>query len=225
MAGQKQVNTSSNPLNVYQDVNGNYSLQVVSVDANGNPVSGASGSGMTLLAGENHIGEVGGRTKVTNTSVTRPANTTAYAAGQVVASAGGSSIFTFSGAARINAGSGVIIGVSLLDEANQTTKADFDLFLFSTSPTSQADQVALGTTNSDMEACIGRVQFLAGNAVIANAGAGAAGQTFYPSSLTNNIAFQAAAGSTTIYGILVARSAYTPVSAEKLFISLRILQD
>jgi hypothetical protein len=167
---------------------------------------------------------LGGITKTITSSITRPANSTAYATGQVVGTAI-TGIITIANAARLKAGSGVVIGLTLLDEANQTTKGDFDIFLFDTAPAAQVDQAAFAPSNSEMEACLGVIQFTGTGARIANAGAGAAGNVIYPSNMTNYTTFVCGAGAKDIYAVIVARSAYIPVSGEKFTIRSRVQQD
>jgi hypothetical protein len=169
-------------------------------------------------------GNAPGRSRVVSSSITKSNSATAYAPGQVVGTAS-SHVITLAGASQVNNGSGVIIGVALLDEANQTLKGDFDLFIFTATITGQADYVAFAPTNAEMETCLARVQFIGGNATVANAASGASGNVFYPSPLTNTMTFQTGAVSTSLFACLVARSAYTPVVNEKFYISLRVLQD
>jgi hypothetical protein len=180
----------------------------------------------SIAASEIHLGEVGGRTIVSNASITRPADTVAYASGDAIAdSTSAPTVFTFSNAARINQGSGVIIGAMLVDSANQATKGDFDLLIFDTTYTPNNDNAVFTPTNAEMESCVGVVRFSSSNFVTGNAAAGASGNALCLGTLTDNIGFKCGSGSTSLFARLVTRSAYTPVSGKKFTIRLRILQD
>src|ERR671925_1796191 len=68
-------------------------------------------TGIILAAGENHIGEVGGRSIRVSSSFTRPADTALHATGDNMAdSTSAPTVNTITGCARVNGGSGVILG-------------------------------------------------------------------------------------------------------------------
>jgi hypothetical protein len=167
---------------------------------------------------------IGGITRNISGSVTRPNNATAYAAGQVVGTAV-TGVITLANVARLKAGSGINIGLTLLDEANQATKGDYDIFLFDTAPAAQADQVAFAPSNSEMEACLGVVSFTGSSAKVASAGAGASGNVIYPSNMANYHTFNCGAGLKDIYAVIVVRNAYIPIANEKFVIRIRVQQD
>ena len=196
------------------------------VDGSATDASASNPLPITPAATENHLGEVGGKTAVVSGSITRPADTTAYAAGDAVTDSTSSpTTLTFSNAARVNQGSGVIVGATLVDSANQTTKGDFDLLIFDTTYTPDNDNAVFTPTDAELETCIGVIRFASGSFVIGDATSGAGGNAFCSGTITNNIAFKCGSGSASLFGALVARSAYTPVSGEKFTIRLRILQD
>jgi hypothetical protein len=176
-----------------------------------------------IQAGENHLGEVGGRTVVISASFTRPADTNAYAAGDAVTNSTSSpSQMTFSGAGRVNGASGVILSAVLIDEANQTTKGQFELWLFDTSVTPDNDNAAFARSNAECETLIGVIPF--NTAFVANAGSGSSGKVVFPAPGLS-IPFKCGGATTSIFGLLVVRNAYTPISAEKLVVRLQISQD
>lgn len=73
-------------------------------------------------AGEAHIGEVGGRLVFVTKEQTRPANTTAYTAGDVWSN-GTTVALDFPGMARVSGGSGYITGAKLtLDQTTQVPR-------------------------------------------------------------------------------------------------------
>jgi hypothetical protein len=174
-----------------------------------------------LQASENHIGQIGAHTvSVLCGEFTRPADTTAYAAGDVIGPAATANL-AFAGCSRIAAGSGVILSALVRDDANVATKPTLELWLFSAAPTAVADNAAFAPTEAELDTLIAVIPFA--DVYVGNAGAGAAGDSVQQSAGVNR-AFKLGAG-TTIYGVLVVRNAYVPVNAEKFNVKLLISQD
>lgn len=139
-------------------------------------------------------------------SITRPANTTAYAAGDVI---GG--LLTF-GAGQAQ---GNIETALLLDSTAEVTKPECDLFLFSSPPTVAADNAAFAPTDDEvMNTCFGVLTFLAANFHVA----GANGIAHCLLQQSPVVTFVAPSGN--FYGVLVARNAYVPVSEEVIAVKL-----
>lgn len=176
--------------------------------------------------------------RVLSASITRPNNTTAYAAAQVIGNATTSTmVFNKGGYAN---GNGMIVGAVLVDGANQATKLNVDLFLFNAPPTAQADQAAWTIPYADLTnvtetgaaaglgpALIGVISF-GGTPVVANQAAAGSGSVVFqaPTGSTSlNIPYIALNDSpnTQLYGVLVARNAYTPVANEVLSVQLRVI--
>lgn len=178
-----------------------------------------------LPAGEAHVGEVGGKTVTPSGSVTRPADTTAYTAGDAVSdSTSAPTAASVSGCARVNGGSGVILRAILIDSANQSTAGDFEVYLFSEAHTATNDNAAWAPSDADIESYyIGKIDF-GDTPDVLNAASGASGNCAYDSEQIA-VPFKCGAGSTSLYWQLVARNAYTPVSAEKFTLRLSIAQD
>lgn len=187
-------------------------------------VDASGGLYVQNAAGENHIGQVGGHiaTPASNT-ITRPADTTAYASGDLVANsttAGSVTPFSWTTAARVAAGSFMVRRVRLKKSTTVTTLASFRLHLYASSPTcANGDNGAWSTTES-----------------------GYLGSFDLDASGSNGRAFSDAVGiigvpvvgtevnvslgsGQTIYGLLEARAAYVPGSAETFIISLELLQN
>jgi hypothetical protein len=147
---------------------------------------------------------------------TRPADTTAYATGDLIANstvAGSVIPFQFLGAARIGAGAGVISRCRLFKTTASLTNAQFRLYLFKTSPTvSVGDNAAFNTAGA--LACnnganyLGKFDFT----MDVSFSDGATGSAL-PGNGADDIHFKLTSG-TTVYGLLEARAAYTPGSAE-----------
>jgi len=158
-------------------------------------------------------------TVVLTQSYTRPADTNTYAAGDVVAeSTSAATILTFTGFAKAAGLGATIQAVTFVDSAAQTLKPEFELYLFDTAPTMQNDNVAWAPSDSEMEKCLGVIALpsqlfktAGANGVISVDGPGRP--------------IQCASSVSSIYGILVTRNAYVPISGEKFVIRLHVSQD
>ncbi len=169
---------------------------------------------------------VGGTTIVQSASgtITRPADTTAYASGDLVANsvtAGSVTALQFSTLARISGGSGVIVGARIQKSTAGITNAAFRVHYFDTVPTftSAGDNSALSTVVvASAKGYLGYVDIpaMVGFSDVAW-GTGA------PDNSRGSIPFKASAQ--IIYAIVEARGAYTPGSAEVFTIATFALQD
>lgn len=152
---------------------------------------------------------------VVSANFTRPADTTAYAVGDLVANsttAGSVTPLSFS-AARYSGGSGIIRRARLLKTATSVTNASFKLHLYGSSPTvANGDNGAWSSIVADY---LGAVDLVFSNTFTDDAMA-VTGQIEIP--------FIPAAGST-IYGLIEARLAYTPASSEVFTVYLDVLQN
>ncbi len=171
-----------------------------------------------LPAGTNAIGTVsaGGFTAVPTASKTRPANTTAYSIGQVIAeSTSAATVWTFTSCVRANGGTGTLLGVQLTDTSKQATTLQANLWLFSATPTVQNDAAAFAPSSGDLANLVAVVNLVNWTAANAN-GVITANELNRP--------FKCGAA-TTLYGVLVAANAYTPTSNEIFSITLLIGED
>ncbi len=171
-------------------------------------------------AGELHIGEVGGNTAVAGGSFTRPADTTTYASGDLIANSttAGSVAPIPCAVARKNAGTGVISGVRLSKSSNSLANVSFRVHLFKTAPTSSAgDNAAFAGAITGVGAvALGYVDITMDQQYSDGAKGFAS---------INAKAFDAAAGSQNIYALIEARAAYTPASGETFTLALEALRD
>ena len=158
-----------------------------------------------------------------STSFTRPSDTTAYAAGDVVCnSTSAPVIMTFAGAVNTDFQMGVIAQATLIDSANQSTKLDAELWLFDTTVTMDNDNAAFTPTDAECATLVGIVPFSTAYWKSGDATAGAGGNAVcHVQGLS--IPFNVVHASNALYGILVARNAYTPVSAESFTVRLHII--
>lgn len=177
----------------------------------------------SIAAGEAHIGEVGGRTVKVNSSFTRPADTNTYAAGDALAdSTSAPTVNTVTNAARINAGSGVILNATLLDSANVAAAGSFEVWIFDTTWTPDNDNAVFTPTDAELATLVAIVPFNV--SYVGDATVGAGGNRVYQSDPVNR-GFVCGASSRNLFWALVLRNAFTPVSAEIFTLRLTILQD
>lgn len=155
---------------------------------------------------------------------TRPANTTAYAAGDVISdSTTAPTILTFAACARGNGLGGVIHAAVLIDSSNPTTKADLELYLFRATPGATNDNAAIDWTDAELLDLVGVVDF-GSTPFVGLAGADGAGNCIYQKENVG-LEFTCAAADKALYGVLVVRNAYTPIASEVFTVTLGILQD
>lgn len=173
-----------------------------------------------LLAGEEFIGKVGGTIANPSYNFTRPANTTAYAIGDLVANnTTNTSVVPLSWTiARVAAGSVMIRRVRLKKSTTTTSNASFRLHLYRTSPATitNGDNGAWSTSYSDY---IGAFDITCDRA-FTDAAHGSAGNPLNGT----DICLKLSSGST-IYGLLEARAAYAPGSEEVFTVELEAVQN
>lgn len=156
---------------------------------------------------------------VVSASFTRPANTTAYASGQLVANsttAGSVSPMQFSGG-RLNWGTGQVRRARVTKSGTSLTNAQFRLHLYRASQTAANGDGAAWSTDG-VANYIGKLDVTM-DAAFTDGAFGIATPVE-----GNDMTFKSnSTGS--IYGLLEARAAYTPSSGEVFTVSLEILQD
>lgn len=186
-------------------------------DPNGLPIPiKADTTGRALLAGASFLASA---------TITRPADTTAYAAKDVI-STGAGAILTFPGMGRVNGGSGLILRARLMT-SQKTNVAQCRLHLFHTAPTAIADNSPYLLLYANAANRVGMIDFPA--MTTEDATNSTAASAMRPSSdgnsLPPNLWYQCAAGDTALYGILETLTAFTPASAQTYFIELGGAQD
>lgn len=160
-------------------------------------------------------------------SITRPNDTTAYTTGDAWTDSTSSptaSITQLTGMANSSDGSGTIMNACLIDSANQTTKGNFEVFLFTSDITLDNDNAAFTPTDGEMETCIGVISFVGTLARSGNSTSGATGNAIYTPFGFTPIPYHCDGGTTLYYAIKVANN-YTPVAQEKLTLVLNIQQE
>lgn len=174
---------------------------------------------MQLKAGETHVGEVGGNVAYALASFARPADTNAYASGDLVANSttAGLVVPMRLACARVDAGSFLVRRATIAKNSTSLTLASFRAHLYSTTP--KAANGDNGAWSTD-----GFASYLgAFDATMDRAftdGALGEGVPLIGSELS--VQLQQGVG---IFALLEARAAYTPVSAEVLSLRLELIRN
>lgn len=170
------------------------------------------------------LGYTGLRIVQSSSAKIRPNDTTTYASGDVInESTSAGTGLTFTGCGRPTVGSGVIMEVRITDSANQTLKLSAELWLFTAAPAADNDNAAF--TPSDAETLtLACPPIPVVYSYIGDATSGAGGNVVLSSGRVD-IPFACASGSATLYGVLVARNAYVPVTSEVFTVNLFIAQN
>jgi hypothetical protein len=173
-------------------------------------------TGIILAAGENHIGAVGGHTARVAVTFNRPADTIPYASGDLVAnSTVAGSVAPMSFAISRAAGKGGMIRRARLRKSGTSiTNASFRLHLYSVSPVPANGDNGAWSTDGAMN-YVGSFDVTVDKAFTD----GSAGNAV--PLVGSEINFTA----DTYYGLLEARGAYTPASAETFEVLLEVIQN
>lgn len=169
-----------------------------------------SASSPVTMASDQTPVPVGSSIAQPTASFTRPADTTAYTIGDVVCnSTSAPVVLTFANMARVNGGAGVIAAFQMVLGSNPSTKPTYDLMLFDTAPTIDNDNAQFTPTDAEMLKFVGRIQ-LSVPTVGDTSGTGT--NCVYVSN--DPLTYKCDAASTSLFGVLVARNAVTPASAD-----------
>lgn len=176
-----------------------------------------SASAPVVIASDQTPVPVGLKTTTSSASYTRPADTTAYAAQDVICnSTSAPTILTFSGMARSAGRGGVITAASLVLGTNPSTKPIFELYLFDTTVTMDNDNAAFTPTDAELATCVAVIPF-----AVATIG-DASSNCIYTADLQKAYL---TVGAASLYGVLVAKNAITPTSADTYTIRLTAALD
>jgi hypothetical protein len=157
-------------------------------------------------------------TRVVSAEFTRPNDTTAYTAGDAVSTLAGAAM-TFSGASSLAGTRGFIKLIKLIKSGSVTTSASFRLSLFTADPVATADNSPLANAWSQRTSFIGSFTL----STMTAEGGVATVSTWQQQTIP--IPFDLAAGSKTLYGLLIAGAAYVPAANEEFRVELYIDQD
>jgi hypothetical protein len=151
-------------------------------------------------------------------TMTRPANTNTYTAGDVVGTAvAGTSIMTFSMTPTPVGAHYIIMGASLRIDLNAVpaTMQGFNLHLFSSAPTGIVDEDAFNVIAADRDKYLGAIQFDTPTDL---------GDTLYTQRDNLNIKRKLANDSDTIYGVLQTVGALVGASGTVHTVKLHCVQ-
>lgn len=143
---------------------------------------------------------------VVSITITRPADTTTYAAGDAIEDSTSSpTAFSSTGFARATGGSGRITSVTIIDSSLVTPSANLELWIFDTAYTANNDNAAWAPSDANANQLVG-VVLLGGNPVVGTVNAiyNAQGLDIPYVCLTT----------TTLWFALVVRNAYVPTNQE-----------
>lgn len=164
---------------------------------------------VTVNAGENHVGEVGGN----QATVTVPLTVTsgsAYAAGNAV-----DGLKTIAGAARVAGGSGMVQSISLAFKSAQTAGADVYIFASSPTGTTVTDKTAFSLASADADKPIG---------ISHVTDCKTAGTTTFCQSQREAMPYALSAG-TSLYAVVVTTGTPTFQSTSDAILTVRILRN
>jgi len=176
-----------------------------------------------IAAGENHIGQIGWMVAVASASFSRPADTTAYAVGDLVANATAAASVVpmqFS-VARVADKSFRILRARLKKSGTATANASFRIHLHRDDPSG-----ASGIANGDNGAWLTREASYIGaiDVTLDKAFSDGAKGIGIPNEGVA-IAAVPSAGTQLVYGLIEARAAYAPASGETFTVTLEVDQD
>jgi len=159
-------------------------------------------------------------------SFTRPSNTTAYAAGDVVGPVTTAAVQTLSSAGRFNGGSGRIVAATLETNNATVTNGTFRVHIFNASFTPESDNAAFAGQHTNRAAYQGYFDF---NILVADSASaeGAIAQLRPATDVDNGLPleFVCASGNTALYAVIVALGAYTPASGQVFYLTVVAEQD
>lgn len=180
-------------------------------------VEGADGVNDGDISATNPLPVVGTGYPVTvQTDVTRPADTTAYSAADALSdstSAPVSGGFTFTGAARVSGGSGIITDACFASSNDPATRLSGELWIFNTAVTNINDNAAFAVSDSEIKTCVGVIPFTLFDA----------GNNGFAQVQGLSMMFKCS-GSANLRFLYRVRNSYTPANAEVITATLKILQ-
>ena len=142
---------------------------------------------------------------------TRPANTTAYAAKDVMTD-GVKKAMEFPNLSPVPGAAIDILNAIMISSNPAASPGAFELLLFDSPQDLAADNSAYSPSNSDIRELVGVIGFDSYNVNAVSA--------VYSMATFGHLYVRLAPGSTSLYGVLVAMSAYSPISVENFHIKL-----
>jgi hypothetical protein len=211
----------------FKDVSSVYFAQHVIYDSAGAELKGQKTSASSLpVVLPSNMQLLGMQVSSVSATITLPNPATApgvYASGDIVANnatPGSVTPWTFSNAARITAGPGVVRSARMRKSTTSLTNAAFRLHLYTASPTvTNGDNGVFLTVGAGATPTwIGSIDFLQANFYAFSDGAACSG---IPTVISGGLHFELASGKA-IYGLLEARAAYTPGAGEVVVLTVNV---
>lgn len=151
---------------------------------------------------------------VVSQEITRPSDTAAYAANDVVGPTGGAAVGVLADLFNENGGSGYISKVKLVTNQAANT-ASYRIYFYNAAPTAIADNAVSSVLYADDAKIIGYVD-------IANTAQEGSGSDAAIGLWTGQLAAKAAAADNDLYYVIITKSAFTPASAQKYTITVTL---
>jgi hypothetical protein len=150
-------------------------------------------------------------------SFTRPSNTTQYAINDVLGTSP-ATVMTFANCARLEGGSGIIIGATHSKNNATVTSALFRLFLWNVAPTAIVDNDPHTLLYANRTSRVAIIDFST------HITSGSGSDSSVAITTERSIPYKCAAGGTSLFGVAVPLATYTPVSAEQHWFELQLIQ-
>lgn len=161
---------------------------------------------------DNQILVEAGYPRIMATDVTRPANTTAYAAYDVV---GDNGVITFTGMARSNGGAGWLTFAQVVQKRYTATPPTLELWVFggNSGPAAINDNAEFSVTTSEAGALIARIPLSTVTLGFDGNGTETNGWVLHESGEIRR-PYECGSTTTSLWGVLRTTTTYTPVSGE-----------
>ena len=156
-------------------------------------------------------------------SLTRPSDTNAYTAGDVISNSTLIPVtIAIPSVGASSRGFTILQSALIIDSAAVATPPDLELWLFDTTVTTPNDNAAFAPTDAELLTLVTVIEFPTADFKLGIPTANAAGNCICEANnLGVPINIGAAAG--TLFGVLVVRNNYVPVSAEVFTVKLKLL--
>ena len=167
-------------------------------------------------------------TRIITQSLIRPSNTTQYAAGEVISEVTTNNHFTFADLANPGQLSGQIDRAIITSSADGSgvLLPDLELWLFDTDIAEVADNAAFAPTDAEMLTLVGVIDFPVANWKVGLSGGNSCCEGDRAGGNPLPMLYKCkTVASFSLYGQLVTRNAYTPVSAEVFSVRLIVTRD
>ncbi len=151
-------------------------------------------------------------------TLTRPNDSNPYVAGDAIADSTSSpTAISFSGCGRLNGGYGVLEDATVVISTKSTVAPELHLLLFDASPTPTNDNAAFAISDADMQTCQCLVIFSPSNMTD-----GSNNRLYKMSNRSQK--FKCGSSTTTLYGLLLTKSDFTPAAQDTFQFDLNITQ-